>query len=135
MLLIVDGLLCELGLFLKLLQFVVGQSVLLLQVFDLSETLQFFFINDVLNTIVRLIEAISMGCNTRMQCLSHRISLLLLGFSIKEGLDLVNLPLDGVDLLSFRSQFSSFGLQVTAAHDDFLLDRGCLVSGLKLFEG
>ena len=67
LLLIIDGLLSELSLFLELLELFIGISVLLFELFELAELLQFLLVDDFcLIVTIQVFEAVRLGCEARV---------------------------------------------------------------------
>jgi len=99
-LLIIDRLLSELGLLLKLFKFLVSFSVLLLELFKLSESLQLLLVNNFgLFPSIHVFKSVRLRCETRMHRLSHCVTLLLLILPVKEAFNLVNFVLNRIHRL------------------------------------
>ena len=135
-LLIINSLLSEPVLLLKLFELIVSLSVVPLQFLELSQLLELGLVDDLsLIAAFNVIEAICVGRETRMELLGEGIPCLLLILNIEEAFDLVNLLLDGIDLLRFHLKLLSFSVEVGAALDNLLLNRNCTFGALELAEG
>ena len=136
LLLIINSLLSEPVLLLKVFELIVSLSVVPLQFLELSQLLELGLVDDLgLITAVNVIEAIRVGRETRMELLGEGIPCLLLILNIEEAFDLVNLLLDGIDLLRFHLKLLSFSVESRAALDDLLLNSNCTFGALVLAEG
>ena len=82
-----------------------------------------------------MIEAICVRREAGMELLSESIPCLLFILNIEESFDLINLLLDGVDLLSFNCKLLPLIVEVSAAFDDLLLNRISSFSVFKFTEG
>ena len=75
---------------------------MLLEVFKLTKALELLFVDDLSRVMRHLLECVVSRGEARVHLLVHRVAGLFLVFLVQIALNLVNLSLNDIDLLSLR---------------------------------
>ena len=136
LLLIIDRLLGELGLALKLLKLLISLTVLLLELFQLSEPLKLLLVDHFsLLPVIHIVEAVGLRGESGVHLLGHSVTLLLFVFPIQEAFYRVDLALYRINRLSLGAELDALSLEGRTALDDLLLDACGRLRDLELTEG
>ena len=136
LLLIIDRLLGELGLALKLLKLLISLTVLLLELFQLSEPLKLLLVDHFsLLPVIHIVEAVGLRGESRVHLLGQSVTLLLFVFPIQEAFYRVDLALYRINRLSLGAELDALSLEGRTALDDLLLDACGRLRDLELTEG
>ena len=135
LLLIIDRLLGELGLALKLLKLLISLTVLLLELFQLSEPLKLLLVDHFsLLPVIHIVEAVGLRGESRVHLLGQSVTLFLFVFPIQEAFYRVDLALYRINRLSLGAELDALSLEGRAALDDLLLDACGRLRDLELTE-